>query len=148
MLFRNEGSAVALPEAALQLREDMETVMVRLDRAETGSITQQLMQDILESLEEILGAIERSQEQQKQRQRAGGQGQGGKVESSLVDMLAELKMIRSLQWRVNRRTAMYQEIVLAGRSSANHLLPELRKLSARQARIEKIARDIVLENNR
>ena len=63
-------------------------------------------------------------------------------------MLAELKMIRSLQWRVNRRTAMYQEVLLAGRSPREKLLPELRKLADRQARIEKIARDIVLENNR
>ena len=77
VLFRNEGSAVALPEAALQLREDMELVMVRLDRAETGTLTQQIMEDILESLEEIIGAIEQSQQEQKQRKQASGQGQGG-----------------------------------------------------------------------
>ena len=148
VLFRNEGSAVALPEASLQLREDMEMVMVRLDRAETGMLTQQLMEDIIESLEEILAAIERSQEEQKQRQQAGQEGRSGNMEQPLVDMLAELKMIRSLQWRVNRRTAMYQEVLLAGRSPREKLLPELRKLADRQARIEKIARDIVLENNR
>ncbi len=148
ILFRNEGSAVALPEASLQLREDMEMVMVRLDQAETGSITQQLMEDIIESLEEILAAIERSQENQQQRQQAGQAGGSGDAEQPLVDMLAELKMIRSLQWRVNRRTAMYQEVLLAGRSPREKLMPELRKLADRQARIERIARDIVLENNR
>ena len=147
VLFRNEGSAVALPEASLQLREDMELVMVRLDRAETGTLTQQIMKDILESLEEIIGAIEQSQQEQKQRQQASGQGQAGNADPPLVDMLAELKMIRSLQWRVNRRTARYQEVVLAGRTPRKNLLPELKKLSDRQARIEKIARDIVLENN-
>ena len=148
ILFRNEGSAVALPEASLQLREDMEMVMVRLDQAETGSLTQQLMEDIIESLEEILAAIERSQENQQQRQQAGQAGGSGDAEQPLVDMLAELKMIRSLQWRVNRRTAMYQEVLLTGRSPREKLMPELRKLSNRQARIERIARDIVLENNR
>jgi len=148
VLFRNEGSAVALPEAALQLREDMELVMVRLDRAETGTLTQQIMEDILESLEEIIGAIEQSQQEQKQRKQASGQGQGGNSDPPLVDMLAELKMIRSLQWRVNRRTARYQEVVLTGRTPRKNLLPELKKLSDRQARIEKISRDIVLENNR
>ena len=148
VLFRNEGSAVALPEAALQLREDMELVMVRLDRAETGTLTQQIMEDILESLEEIIGAIEQSQQEQKQRKQASGQGQAGNSDPPLVDMLAELKMIRSLQWRVNRRTARYQEVVLAGRTPRKNLIPELKKLSDRQARIEKISRDIVLENNR
>ena len=148
VLFRNEGSAVALPEASLQLREDMEMVMVRLDQAETGMLTQQLMEDILESLEEILGAIERSQEEQKQRQQSDQAGRSGTMEQPLVDLLAELKMIRSLQWRVNRRTAMYQEVLLAGRSSREKLLADLRKLADRQARIERIARDIVLENNR
>ena len=150
VLFKNEGSAVALPEASLQLREDMELVMVRLDRADTGTLTQQIMEDILESLEEIIGAIEQSQQDQEQRKKAeaSGQGQAGNSDPPLVDMLAELKMIRSLQWRVNRRTARYQEVVLTGRSSRENLLPELKKLSMRQARIEKIARDIVLENNR
>ncbi|MDG2408598.1 MAG: hypothetical protein P8M53_06300 [Pirellulales bacterium] len=150
VLFKNEGSAVALPEASLQLREDMELVMVRLDRADTGTLTQQIMEDILESLEEIIGAIEQSQQDQEQRKKAeaSGQGQVGNSDPPLVDMLAELKMIRSLQSRVNRRTARYQEVVLTGRSSRENLLPELKKLSMRQARIEKIARDIVLENNR
>ena len=150
VLFRNEGSAVALPEASLQLREDMELVMVRLDRAETGTLTQQIIEDILESLKEIIGAIEQSQQDQEQRkkQEASGQGQAANSDPPLVDMLAELKMIRSLQWRVNRRTARYQEVVLTGRSSRESLLPELKKLSDRQSRIEKIARDIVLENNR
>ena len=150
VLFRNEGSAVALPEASLQLREDMELVMVRLDRADTGPLTQQIMEDIIESLEEIIGAIEKSQQDQAQRKKAqaANQSQAGNSDPPLVDMLAELKMIRSLQWRVNRRTARYQEVVLTGRSSRADLLPELKKLADRQQRIEKIARDIVLENNR
>ena len=150
VLFRNEGSAVALPEASLQLREDMELVMVRLDRADTGPLTQQIMEDIIESLEEIIGAIEKSQQDQAQRKKAeaANQSQAGNTDPPLVDMLAELKMIRSLQWRVNRRTARYQEVVLTGRSSRADLLPELKKLADRQRRIEKIARDIVLENNR
>ena len=150
VLFRNEGSAVALPEASLQLREDMELVMVRLDRADTGPLTQQIMEDIIESLEEIIGAIEKSQQDQAQRKKAeaANQSQAGNADPPLVDMLAELKMIRSLQWRVNRRTARYQEVVLTGRSSRTDLMPELKKLADRQRRIEKIARDIVLENNR
>ena len=145
VLFRNEGSAVALPEASLQLREDMELVMVRLDRADTGPLTQQIMEDIIESLEEIIGAIEKSQQDQAQRKKAeaANQSQAGNADPPLVDMLAELKMIRSLQWRVNRRTARYQEVVLTGRSSRTDLMPELKKLADRQRRIEKIARDIV-----
>ena len=150
VLFRNDGSAVALPEASMQLREDMELVMVRLDRADTGLITQQIMEDVIESLEEIIGAIEKSQEDQAQRKKAeaANQSQTGNSEPPLVDMLAELKMIRSLQWRVNRRTARYQEVVLTGRSTRDDVLPELKKLADRQQRIEKIARDIVLEKNR
>ena len=134
----------------MQLREDMELVMVRLDRADTGLITQQIMEDVIESLEEIIGAIEKSQEDQAQRKKAeaANQSQTGNSEPPLVDMLAELKMIRSLQWRVNRRTARYQEVVLTGRSTRDDLLPELKKLADRQQRIEKIARDIVLEKNR
>ena len=150
VLFRNDGSAVALPEASMQLREDMELVMVRLDRADTGPLTQQIMEDIIEAIEEIIGAIEKSQQDQAQRKEADASNQSQSANSTppLVDMLAELKMIRSLQWRVNRRTARYQEVLLTGRSSRVDLLPELKKLADRQGRIEKISRDIVLENNR
>ncbi len=62
-------------------------------------------------------------------------------------MLAELKMIRSLQMRVNRRTDQFQKMIEVKESTADQLLPKIRRLAERQDRIENIARDIVLGRN-
>ncbi len=147
VLLREDGTSVALPEAVAQLREDMESVMVRLDNAKTGPITQGIERDILETLQEIIAALEKAQQDLKDQQNQPGGQAGQPGDPPLVDMLAELKMIRSLQMRVNRRTDQFQKMIEVKESTADQLLPKIRRLAERQDRIENIARDIVLGRN-
>jgi hypothetical protein len=148
VLLREDGTSVALPEALAQLREDMESVMVRLDEAKTGQITQGIERDIIEALQEIIAALEKAQQDLKDQQNQPGGQPGQPGDPPLVDMLAELKMIRSLQMRVNRRTGQYQKIIEVKESTAAELLPKIQRLAERQDRIENIARDIVLGKNK
>ncbi len=148
VLFREDATAVALPEAALQIREDMEIVMVRLDGGKTGKLTQQIEEDILDALEDVIAALKKAQREQQAR-RASPPGAGGQpTDPPLVDNLAELKMIRALQIRVNRRTAIYQEMLERDGESFEKLLSQLHRLAERQERIEIISRDIVQGKNR
>jgi len=148
VLLREDGTSVALPEALAQLREDMESVMVRLNEAKTGQITQGIEQDIIEALQEIIAALEKAQQDLKDQQNQPGGQPGQPGDPPLVDMLAELKMIRALQMRVNRRTGQYQKIIEVKESTATELLPKIQRLAERQDRIENIARDIVLGKNK
>jgi len=147
VLLQEDGTSVAFPEAVEQLREDMETVMVRLDEGKTSTITQGIEQDIIEALEEIVAALEKAQQDLKDSP-PGQPGQPGQPgDPPLVDLLAELKMIRSLQMRVNRRTVQYEQMLATGESDPEQLLPKLHRLSQREERIEQITRDIVQEKN-
>ena len=74
-------------------------------------------------------------------------------EQPLVDALAELKMIRSLQMRVNLRTQRYAKLLdnvedPVGQAVTEDLRRALGELGEREARIQQITRDIVLGKNR
>jgi hypothetical protein len=71
----------------------------------------------------------------------------------LVDALAELRMIRSLQWRVNQRTQRYSRLLdnvedPIGQALDEDLRRAIGKLADRESRIQRITRDIVLGKNR
>jgi hypothetical protein len=62
-----------------------------------------------------------------------------------VDKIAELKMIRSLQMRVNTRTRRFAQLLdeAADRVDAPELREALERLAERQRKIERAAQDIV-----
>ena len=62
-----------------------------------------------------------------------------------MDKLSELKMIRSLQLRVNARTQRFAQLLddAAARTEAPELRAALERLAERQRKIERAAHDIV-----
>lgn len=153
-VLHEEGSAVAFPEAVGQMREDMEQVAARLSQAKADEITVGIEEEIVAALEEMIAALQKAQKDQEEKQQQQGQGQnqqGEPQEPPLVDALAELKMIRSLQMRVNNRTERYAKLVAGddvGQADKAELIDALQKLSERETRIFKATRDIVLEKNK
>ncbi|MEX0677501.1 MAG: hypothetical protein WD063_10530 [Pirellulales bacterium] len=147
-VLREEGSAVAFPEAVTEMRDDMVAVRDLLAEAKVGAITQGIEQDIIAALEEMIAALEKAQkDMEKQNQQQPMQGDGDS-EMPLVDTLSELKMIRALQMRVNTRTKRYGEMVKAEQADQPELLEALRRLAEREQRIHKVTRDIVVGRNR
>ena len=142
-LLKEEGSSVAFPEAVEQIREDMLTVARRLERADVGEITQNIEADIVESLKEILEALQKELEKLKdQKQQQQQQQQQEKKPSPLVNKLAELKMLRSLQYRVNRRTKQMGRLVEGEQALDADVVSQLRQLSERQAKVQKATHDL------
>jgi hypothetical protein len=147
-LVRDDGTAVAIPQALEQIRDDAQQAAARLARGDVGGTTRGIVGDLVAGLEELLAALEKAQRDQKdQEQQAksfgGSPPQPG--DQPLVDALAELKMIRSLQLRVNGRTQRFAALLGEGVEQADE--PELRqaleRLAARQRLIEQAAHDIV-----
>jgi len=152
-LLLEEGSSVAFPETVSQMRDDMQQVADRLDAAKVESITQGIEQDIIAALQEMIEALQKAQkdlEKQKQQQQAQpGQPQ----DMPLVDAIAELKMIRALQMRVNTRTQRYARLLKdaedpVGQATDQDLREALVKLADRQETIYRLTRDIVLGKNK
>ncbi|MBL9122921.1 MAG: hypothetical protein JNG90_04770, partial [Planctomycetaceae bacterium] len=61
-LLREEGTAVAMPEALEQTRDDMRSVAAKLAEFDVAAITQGLEEDIIASLEEMIAALEKAQQ--------------------------------------------------------------------------------------
>ena len=157
-LLREEGSSVAFPEAVQQMRSDMNAVARRIAEEKVGTFTQGLEEDIILALEEMIAALQKAQkdaeERKQQQQQQGKPGQNGQPgDEPLVNKIAELKMIRALQMRVNKRTQRYSKMLAdvedpVGQATDDDLLDSLRELSDRQKRIYKVTSDIVLEKNK
>ncbi len=143
MLLRDDGTAAAVPQALEQVHDDSAEAAARLTRGDVGRDTLGLLGDLVVGLEEMLAAVEKAQ-QADEASPAGGRA-GAPGEQPLVDKLSELKMLRSLQLRVNTRTQRLSRLVDAAEEQPGE--PELRavlgRLAERQRAIERATRDIV-----
>ena len=147
-LLRDDASAVAFPEAVHQLRADMQQVVVRLAQAKVGPITQAIEEDVIAALEEMIEALQKAIEEAEQKKQQPPPSQQGRPQDPpLVDALAELKMIRALQIRVNRRTTRYAKLLDGPQAEETELLEALRRLAERESRIHRITRDLQMGKN-
>src|SRR5439155_22052488 len=118
-------------------------------------ITIGVEEDIISALEELIAALQQAQRDQEERQRQQQQQQQQQQqddEQPLVDQIAELRMIKSLQERVNKRTVRYSRLLTdendpIGVAQAPELVDAVKKLSERELDIFRITRDIVLGKN-
>ena len=150
-LLKEEGSSVAFPEAVIELREDMLVISRRLEESRVGKLTQAIEKDIIESLEEMIDALQKELEKvedEQQQQQKKDQQQQQQQEPPLVDKLAELKMLRALQLRINRRTRRLARLIDGDQASDKDLLQQLKELARRQSRVHKAARDLATGRNR
>ncbi len=151
-ILTEDGTAVAFPEAVVQMRDDMDQVVVRLAQTKTDKITVRIEEDIIKSLQEMIEALKKAQEELEQQQgQSGQQQQGQQADQPLIDMIAELKMIRSLQIRLNNRTTDFHEMIEEGEIPIDEqpeVRTEVRRLGSRQERIEGVTRDLSLGRNR
>ena len=144
-LVRDDGSAVAIPQALAQIHDDSVQAASRLGRGDTRRETVGLLAEIVTGLEEMLAAVETAQQAEKAEQTAPSGGRAGTPgEQPLVDKLSELKMLRALQMRVNTRTQRVARLLDdADRAEAPEWRGVLDRLAERQRAIERAASDIV-----
>ncbi len=152
-LLQGEGSAVAFPEVFQQVREDMKHVQRRLEVADTGVVTQAIEKDIIDSLKEMIEALKKAKQEMdnKKSPPPGQPPPGTPPDQKLLDQIAELKMIRSMQLRVNARTETYGKMYVPreGEQTADpNIRRELSNLSERQERIFDITNRIAKGDNK
>lgn len=147
-LLREDGSAMALAEALGQVRQDIQQVADRLSAAKVDKITQGIEEDVIAALDEILQALKKAiKDQEKRKQRTMPFGQGMPTDPPLIDALAELRMIRTLQLRVNLRTDRYSKLIQGEQAEQPDLIDALKRLAERQEHIFRITRDLSLGKN-
>ena len=138
-ILDEEGTTIAFPRIVGQLGEDMETVAERLAVWKVGRVTQTIEQEIVETLEQLLAAVKKMQQESEQQD-----GQGSKSDGNppLLPKSAELRLLRASQNRVNTRTLATQRSVVEGDETAEGGMRVLRKLATRQLECQEIAKDM------
>lgn len=155
-LLLDEGSSLAFPETVEQMRDDMLQVSQMLSEAKVNRLTQELEEEIIDALDYMIAAIvqaqeelEEQKEQQEQQQQQQQQQQMDPNEMPLVNQIQELKMIKGLQERINKRHGRYSRLLddpedIVGETNDPDIQAALLKLSERQKELQKLTRDIVL----
>lgn len=151
-LLQDEGTAVVFPLVFKQMIEDMKTVEHRLSsKTDTGPITVQIEDDIIATLKEMIEALKKAQKDKKQPPKPPKPGQppppSEPPPQSLIDELAELKMIKALQLRVNARTTAYGTRYKGEQADAPDIKKELQNLAERQIKIYQVTHDIATKKN-
>jgi hypothetical protein len=150
ILLKEEGSSIAFPESVAGIRQDVQTLVGWLRDAKVGELTQAVEKDVIEALEELIEALQKEMEKSDEDKKKQQQQQQQQQEQSqpLVDQLAELKMLRSLQLRVNRRTKQLSRTFEGEQASEAEAVQQLQQLSGRQARIQQATSDLVKGKNK
>ena len=153
LLLQDEGSSTAFPEALDQIVRDAQTVAKKLGQGNVSTATKTIEDEILFSIEELLESLKQVQKKREEdkRQASGQQGQQGSSEDQpLVDNLAELRLLKTLQLRVNRRTqSLAQQLNKTddtlGQVDDPESKAEMEELAARQQKIYEVTREILLK---
>ncbi len=150
ILLKEEGSSIAFPESVAGIRQDVQSLVGWLRDAKVGELTQAVEKDVIEALEELIEALQKEMEKSDEDKKKQQQQQQQQQDQSqpLVDQLAELKMLRSLQLRVNRRTKQLSRTFEGEQATQEESVQQLQQLSGRQARIQQATSDLVKGKNK
>lgn len=143
-----EGSAVAFLETFRQVRGDMGHISRRLSRVNPGPETQIIEEDVIATLKDMIEALKKQQKEQRERKNQQQQQQQGQPPpQSLIDKLAELRMIKALQLRVNARTKLWAQRYQGEQANELEIVSELRDLAQRQLKIFQVTDNVAKGRN-
>ena len=147
ILLREDGTAQAIVESLLQARFDMTEVKSRLGQTVIDTGTIRIEDAVIDALQEMLEAVQSAMEESQQRQENQQPPQDGEMEEEpLIQLLAELRMIRSMQRRVNERTKRYndeiQKMLEMPDTDLNPLRSAVEELTRQQNRISRILHEL------
>ncbi|MDY7011033.1 MAG: hypothetical protein SVV80_09820 [Planctomycetota bacterium] len=136
--IRAEGTTAVFPMVLDEVHEDLSNVQDRLAKKKAGPLTQSVQKGIAESLEELVDALQK--EMRRRKNKGGpppGGGGGGGRQPPLVPPVAELKMLRSLQKQINKRTLALDAGSRSGEASRAELEIQHKIIAKRESRLVK-----------
>jgi hypothetical protein len=141
-LLQEEGTTAVFPEIVAELKDQLHEVARRCRADETQKPVQQKQAEVEDTLALLINALRRTIEQ-----REGGQPGQCNGQPPLVPISAELKMIKFLQERVNKRTKDYDEGMPAALRDTDNARAEASALSAKQIRVRDLTRKLAVKLN-
>ncbi|MBA4067704.1 MAG: hypothetical protein C0501_29165 [Isosphaera sp.] len=148
-LMEGEGSAVVFAGVLSQVKGDMEAVQRRLNEGRVEKQTQLIEEDIIEQLKMMKEALKKAKQDldNPKDPPPPGQGEGKPQDKKLIDLINELKLIKSLQEQVNKRTIGYNEQDPGEQAKDALVQAELKQLSERQRVLQEMLHKIATQAN-
>jgi hypothetical protein len=155
-LMEGEGSAVVFAGVLSQVKGDMQAVERRLkegrvegrNQADQADGTQLIEEDIIEQLMMMRDALKKAkQDLENQQNKPPGENSNNKPNQKLLDLINELKLIKSLQEQVNKRTISYSKQDPGEQARDALIQAELKQLSDRQKVLQDMLHKIATEAN-
>ena len=148
-ILREEGTTIVIPDIVKDLMGDFSTLDLRLTKLESGPYTQQIQRDVEETLRQLIKVIQEERERRQGGGQGGGQdGQEEAPDENLLPTSAELKMLREMQVRVNRRTKLFQKIVDHNKDKAETRAEERSRIAKKQQSVGNLTRSMADKLNR
>ncbi|MCA9062615.1 MAG: hypothetical protein KDA96_06135 [Planctomycetaceae bacterium] len=151
-LLREDGTSVSILLALEDVETDMKSVGEWLQQSRVTGLTQSVQEDIMETLKELIAAVQREMEEvssPSQQSDPQSQDPSSMQKPSLVNLMAEIKVLRSLQMRVNRRTKQVDELLLQAESTDTpEIVGQVKELAERQQRLTRSARELAKDVQR
>ena len=141
-VLSEDGTTLVFPEIVTELQADLKHVGESMGKLQTGKATRMVQKDIEDTLSEILAALEEAAKKPPPpNPNKGREKQNQNSSAPLLAKSAELKMVRALQVRVNRRTGRFDGS-REGEKLSTEAKTQLREIGRKQKEIEKLLRKI------
>jgi hypothetical protein len=143
LLLREDGSAAAILLAVEDIEEDMNSVSGWLQGSDVSELTLSVQQDILESLRQLIETTQKELKNMQDSNRPPQPSQPGSQQQRLVELMAEIRVLRNLQMQVNRRTKQVDGLVPnADANALPRLQQQIKDLADRQQRLLETAKEL------
>ncbi len=137
-ILDEDGTTIVFPYVVEQITKDMQSVSQRLSLLRTGTLTQAIEQEIIDALEQLLDSVKKMQQENEEQGGQSGQKKG-KKDDSLLPLSGELKLLKSMQLRINTRTTAIHKAYESGDEPEDSLRLQLESTFSRQQETEGVA---------
>jgi hypothetical protein len=141
-MLKKEGTTVVFPAVLDDVRRDLADVQTWLSQFDPGPLTQATQDEIEHTLEELLESVRKELSKGPGRGKGGGGGGQCKCKPPLIPPIAELRMLRLKQLRVNRNTKRVATLTREGKLPEPQAKTEHEKLARRQEQVLKLVREM------
>ena len=141
-LLEEEGTTAVFPDIVTELKGLLHETAALCRGNDTGKVVQGKQAEVEETLALLINALRRTIEQKE-----GGGQCNCNGQPQLVPISAELKMIKYLQERVNKRTKDYDQGTPAALRDTDEARGEAVELSGKQARVRDLTRKLAVKLN-
>jgi hypothetical protein len=147
-LLEGEGTAVVFAGVLAEAKKDMEAVQKQLNAVNVGPDTQLVEEQIIAQLKRMLEALKKAKQDLQNPPPPPPPGSPpGEQKKNLIQLVEQLKLLKSLQIQVNERTAAFGKRTPGEQAGDPFIQEQLKQLGDRQKTLQDMLHKIAAMMN-